>query len=253
MKSAFFGILGFLTLAPGAACADEPPLLTLTRVHKAGDVVRYKVDVVAQTGGADATVVREAKLEVKEVKPTGEVTAVLTDLGGHVNAMGQDMDIPPSSPVTIVSDRVGRILKYERSSDDLTLASVMSPEVERLLAMAQDYVLPEKPVKAGDSWQYEVANPAVKDTKATIKATFVGVEKLAEAEVRKIKQVLTAQAEASGAKMVAEIVFLTEPSTGRALKAEGTMKGVPTQYGPMDLTWKATLVKPEPAKPAPPK
>lgn len=253
MKCAWYGAIGWLALAPMAAHADDPQPLTLTRVQKVGDVVRHKIEVAAQAGGADATVVREVKLEVKEVKPSGEVTTVLTDLGGKVNAMGQDMDIPPSSPVTVVSDKLGRILKYQRSTDDITITSVMAPEVERLVAMAQDYVLPEKPVKAGDSWQYEVANPAVKDTKATIKATFVGIEKLAEAEVRKIKQVVTAQAEASGEKMVAEIVFVTEPSSGRVLKAEGTMKGVPTQYGPMDLTWKATIVKPEAEKSAPPK
>lgn len=248
MKLTRIGTLGAVMLASALALAIDDGASTLVRTQKAGDIVRYKVDAVANAGGAEVIVVRTLKHEIKEIRKNGEVVTEITDLGGTVNAMGQEMEYPLAGRLTMVADKLGRPVKYERGADGL---SVMSPEAEQLLLVAQDFLLPEKPVKPADTWQYEIANPLLKDHKVTIKATFVGLEKLEETTVWKIKQTLTAPIDAEGDKMVAEMVFQADPATGLLVRSEGTIKSVPSQYGPVDLTWKAKLVKDEAEKAKP--
>lgn len=241
-------ILPILLLAiPALAQEPEPEAVTLKRPQKAGTVLRYKVSAVADAGGTEVTVERTVKYEVKEIKENGDVVLIMTDQGGKINAMGQEMEVPLATKVTLTTDKLGKIVKYERSLDDL---SVMAPEVEHLLAVAQDYVLPDKPVKPGDKWEYELDNPVVKDKKVTIKGTFVGYEKVEETRVWKVKQTMTAVTDSSGSKMEAEMVFLINPEDGVTMRAEGAFKNVPSQYGPVNVTWKTALLKPEPAQPA---
>jgi hypothetical protein len=224
---------------------QDQPTVTIARPRKAGDVVRMKVNATADVAGTEVTLERTVKTEVKEIKKTGEVVIVSSDLGGKVNAGGQEMEIPPTGPVTTTFDKLGRPVKYERSASDM---SIMAPEVEQLIAVMQDYVLPDKPVKAGDAWENELPNPLFKDKKVQVKTTFVGMDKLEEAEVWKLKQTMAVVVDADGSKMSAELVFLVDPATGTPRTAEGAIKGVPTQYGPVDLRIKATLLKPEAPK-----
>ncbi|MBM3495329.1 MAG: hypothetical protein FJX72_13565 [Armatimonadetes bacterium] len=238
--------------APAQATqATDAPAVTLARVQKVGDVWRARVIGTANVSGAEVTLDRTIRQEVKEIKKTGEVVTITRDLGGKVNAGGQEMEVPESGPVTVTSDKLGRMVKYEKSSNDM---SIMAPEVEQIMAVMQDYLLPEKPVKAGDTWENALPNPLDKDKKLQVKTTFVGMDKVEDAQVWKIKQVVTAVVDSEGGKMTAEIVFLAHPTNGATKVLEGTMKGMPTQYGPIDLKLKVTQLKPEAEKaPAPPK
>src|SRR5207248_1555 len=65
---------------------------------------------------------------------------------------------------------------------------ILAPEIARLLATLRTPILPEKEVKAGDTWQTEFDNPAVKGKKFTVKTTFVGTDKVEGMDVWKIQQ-----------------------------------------------------------------
>ncbi len=227
-------------MAASVGRAQDETEVTIKKTQKAGDTVRYRLNATADVGGSEVIVERTVKFEIKQVKENGDVVATMSDQGGKINAMGQEMEVPLASVVTITTDKLGRIVKYQRGTDEI---SVMSPEVEQLLAMAQDYVLPEKPVKPKDTWQYEVANPVIKDKKVALKGTYLGMEKIEDTVTWKIKQTLTAVIDSEGGKMEAEMVFFADPADGTIVRAEGKLKNVPSQYGPVDIAWKAARLK----------
>jgi len=231
-----------LFVLPAVAQQQDDTTVTLKRPQKAGTVQRYKIEAIADAGGTEVTVERKMKIEIKEVKENGDVVLVMKDEGGKIVAMGQEMEVPLASTVTVTTDKLGKVLKYERANDDL---SVMAPQIERLLAVAQDYVLPEKDVKPGDTWQYEMDNPALKDTKVTVKLMYAGFEKVDETRVWKIKQAMSAPVDREGGKMEAEMTFFVNSETGVTVRAEGKFSNVPSQYGPVNITWKTSLVKPD--------
>jgi hypothetical protein len=248
-----------IALAAAAACAPsalaqatgDQPAVAIARIQKVGDIQRVKVLATAEVTGSTVDVERTVKSVVKEIKKTGEIVVISTDEGGKVNVGGQERDVPPSGPATITTDKLGRIVRYERPANDM---SMMAPEVEQMMAVMQDYLLPEKPVKPGESWECQLPNPLIKDKKVQVKTTFVGLDKHEDAPVWKIKQVVTADVNTEGGKFTAEFVFLADPANGIAKLADGTMKGVPTQYGPLDIKLKAVLLKPEaPKATTPPK
>ncbi len=232
-------------LIGGTALGQDEAAVSISRTRKAGDVLRIKVTATADVAGTEVTLERTLKTEVKEIKKTGEIVLAQSDLGGKVNAGGQEMDIPGSGPALTTVDKLGRLVKFDRPATDM---SILAPEVEQLVLTMQDYLLPEKAVKPGESWEAELPNPLVPDKKVKVKTTFVGMDKLDEMQVWKIKQAMTVIVEALGTKMTSEMLFLADPSSGTPQVVEGTMKGVPTQYGAVDLKLKAVLLKPEPPK-----
>lgn len=234
--------LAFFAVGLPAAAQDETAV-SMKRTLKAGNVTRYKVVAVADAGGSEVTVERTLKIEIKEIKENGDVVMTVKDEGGKINAMGQEMESPLASLVTITVDKTGRMLKYQRSSDDI---AVMAPEIEQLVFFNQDYILPDKEVKPNDTWKVELPNPAVKEKKVELKFTYAGYEKVDDTRVWKIKQTCTAETDSYGSKMTGETTFLVDPEDGKTLRFEGTLKGVPTLYGPVDIKVKANLIKPEP-------
>lgn len=234
-------LLSALTSQLSAVAQDQSPT-AITRTRKVGDVLRMKVTATADVAGTEVILERTIKTEVKEVKKTGEIVIAQSDLGGKVNAGGQEIDIPASGPAVTTMDKLGRLVKYARPATDM---SIVAPEVEQLLLVMQDYIQPEKAVNPGGSWETELPNPLVAEQKIKVKTTYVGLDKHEDAPVWKIKQTMTVVVDASGTKMTADMVFLADPTSGTPRVVEGTIKGTPTQYGPVDLKLKATLLKPD--------
>ncbi|NLI00127.1 MAG: hypothetical protein GX446_11635 [Chthonomonadales bacterium] len=237
--------LGF----PAASQETKPaePAVTLVRTVKVGDVRVMKVSATADVYGTEVVLERTLRTEVKEIKDTGEVVTVVRDTGGKVNAGGQELDIPDTGPITVTADKLGRMVKYERPAADM---AILGAEVEQLLAIMQDYILSDKAVKPGEEWKNELPNPAFKDKKVQVKTTFVGMDKLDDAPVWKIRQSVVAPLDANEGKMTADLVFLADPANGHPRVIEGAIKGLPTQYGTVDLKLKATQVPAEKSKPA---
>ncbi|MCX6361280.1 MAG: hypothetical protein NT029_15865 [Armatimonadetes bacterium] len=230
-------------LSLGAAGADDTPL-TLARVYKEGDVVRHRVEIAANMMGNDVTAIRTIKTTVKEIKKTnGDIIVLSADQGGKVVVGGQEQDIPPQTDAILTLDKTGKIVKYERGAAE---AGLMAPEIEHLMAILNEPRLSDKAVKPGDTWTVELVNPAVKGRKITPKLTFVAVETVETVTLWKVKQLVTADTDDQGGKAVFEFTFWLRPADGVIAKAEGSIKDLPTSYGPVTVQMKMTLLKPEP-------
>jgi hypothetical protein len=222
-----------LTLAAAtAAVADDP--VTLTRGLKKGTVLQYKATVKGSIMGAEFTLTSNSKQEVQDVSPTGEGTIVLTESDTKLSVMGMEMNPPAPPPVTVTRDKYGKISGLKGAD-----AGILSPEMQSLLAMLDEIVVGEKPVKAGEAWESVFNNPAVKDQKFTVKGTYIGTEKLGDKTLWKVKQTGEAAVDAAGKKMTVEATGWIDPADGTLVRQESTVTDLPTQFGPM--SWKSEV------------
>ncbi|MCC6730331.1 MAG: hypothetical protein IT208_13420 [Chthonomonadales bacterium] len=245
-RAAVLGCALLMAAAP-SVCADDAPL-TLARVYKPGTTYRYRIDAAAIVMGSDVVVERTIKLTVKEMKPNGDAVLLHTDEGGKVNVGGQEQETGAGGPVTMIKDKLGRVVKLTHDASDL---SFMPPEAEHLLAIASEWLPPSKAVRAGDAWRSEIDNPAVKGRKLVVKTTLVGAEKVQGADAYRIRQAVDADTDEQGGKMRSEFTMLVDPTTGAELAMEGKVKGLPTQYGPLDMSVKLRALKPDDKAPGP--
>ncbi|HLK55509.1 MAG TPA: hypothetical protein VKU00_03040, partial [Chthonomonadaceae bacterium] len=178
--------------------ADAAKPTTLTNPVKVKDTFQYKSTLSVSAGGADVVVEQGRKYTVKEIKDNGDIVYVVADLGGKFSINGGDMDIPPGASVTLTQDKTGKIIDYKPDANDQN--PYLSDTTQYLVAMVDHIILPDKPVKPGDSWKTEAKNPAAKDKKVSIKTTFVGLDKVDGMPAWKIKQTLEAETE-DGSKM----------------------------------------------------
>ncbi len=228
-----------LLFVAGSVRADDEKTVTLANPLKAGDSVRYKNTSVIDIGGMEITLEQTQKRTVKDVKESGEITVIVAEEGGKVNFGAGDTEIPPSEPTTIIQAKSGKISSFKPESENMYL----SVPTRHLMVLGERVVLPDKPVKAGDSWTTEIDNPAVKGKKVTIKTTYIGPDKVDGAAAWKLKQTMEAATE--GGKMTAETTSLLDASNGQLLSAELVMKAIPANNGPIDLKGKIVRVKAE--------
>ena len=237
---------GGALLMAAAAVKAQDMAVTIARNVKAGDIHAYKMVILASVAGNEATVTRKVKETVKEVKPTGEIHFVQSDEGTTIEVAGMQLpEQPPMPPVTFIRNKSNRLVDIK----DAPIEGLMAPEIMRLSSNLTEFLLPEKGVKPGDTWETVFDNPAVKDKKVTVKGSFVGREKVEGVDLLKVKQTAEAQTDAAGATMSVEMTGWLDPATGSAVRAEGTVKELPTlQFGPMNWTVKVSPLKDEPKK-----
>ena len=229
-----------VALAQNPVSAQEAPV-KVGYTHKKGDVVKLRMTINASVGGMDIVVKITNKDEVTEVKDNGNVVTVQTPEATIVNIGGMDMEQPGGAKVTATRDKYGKLVELKAPEE---AGAFMSPEVQKFQASITDILMPEKPVKAGDSWTTELDNPMVKGKKFSVKTTFVGIEKLEGKEYWKVKQTATADSDAAGAKTTVEFTAMLEPATGTIFSAEGTVKDLPTlQAGAISWKMKVEQVK----------
>lgn len=229
--------LGVAQIAASAARAQDE--VNLEYSYKKGDVFRYKTEVIANVMGMEVTVKTGQKMIVKEIKENGDYVIAYEGESGVASIAGQEQEMPATPPFEITISKRGKFISYNTEAQQ----GIMSPEIVKLMAVMAENVLPEKPVKPGETWTTEVDNPAVKGKKVMTKTTFMGVEKVEGVDYWKIKQVSEAATDESGAKMTQEMTVWLVPGSGHSFKMEGTIKGLPTQFGDMDWTLKLSLVK----------
>jgi len=237
-------------VAMGGPVAAQDKAVQLSVSYKAGDVARYKYDITAQVSGTEVPAYRTIKETVKEIKPNGDVVVIQQDEGGKYVVNGEDNDLQPEAPATITFDKSGKLVNFTTNENEGS--GFMETPIRKLLAVMTHVYLPAKSVAPADSWVTEVDNPAVKGKKVAVKTTYLGTDTVEGVQYWKVKQSASAAVNAEGDKMAVDFTYWLDPATGAMVKGEGTQKGVPTQYGPMDLTVKISRVKPtDEAKPAP--
>ena len=99
-----------------------------------------------------------------------------------------------------------------------------------------------------ESWTTEMDNPALKGKKFSLKSVFIGIDKVDGKEYWKVKQTSTVEVDAAGAKTAFEMTHWMEIGTGETFKAEGSVKDLPTQFGPVNWTMKIEKLKAEKPK-----
>lgn len=224
---------------------DEAKAATLAHTSKVGDTVKYKSVVVLEFSGNEVTVEQTRKHTVKEIKDNKDVVVLIEGEGGKLIVSGAENELPGGSEITVTQDKANKILSFKPKTED---NPYLSTSTQHLLALVDNIILPDKPVKPGDSWTTEIDNPQVKGKKVTIKTTYVKTEKAGDAEVWKVKQTVEADTEVVDTKLKAEITATLDAASGQLIEAEHDVKGIPGTMGVVD--WKGTLkrVKPEAAK-----
>jgi len=228
------------TAGAQAVRADEAKPVSIVSSPKVGDAVRYKTILKISIQGNDITVEQTRKHVVKEVKDNKDVVLAVEEEGGKVGAGGNDMDIPAGSPTAVTVDKANKVLTFKPEKED---NPYLSTPCQHLMALIDRIILPDKPVKPGDSWTTEVDNPQVKGKKVTIKTTFVGDGKAGDASALKFKQTLEAATDEKDAMLKAEATALLDPATGQLIEEEQTAKGIPGTMGPVDWTGTIKRVK----------
>jgi hypothetical protein len=226
------------TVAAGAG-ADEKTV-SLARTYKEGDKASHTVTVTVNANGMEVIVTRTAKSVVKEIKKNGDIVIVQTDDGATLNIGGMEQKQPAGPPVTEIRDKNGKLTELKV---DEAAGGFMTPEIQQLVARASDIHLSDKPVKAGDTWQNEFDNPAVKGKKVVAKGTYVGIDKVDGQELWKVKQTVEADTDADGKKLAIEVTTWLDTAKGQTVKMEGSAKDVPTMFGTLSWTMKEVLVK----------
>ncbi|MCS6776529.1 MAG: hypothetical protein RMJ43_01060 [Chloroherpetonaceae bacterium] len=234
---AALGVLFAATQTPVRAddAADEARPITLTAPAKVGETVRYRTTLTMSVG-ADITVEQVRKHVVKEVKDNKEVIVVVHNEGGKFLVNGTENEIPATAEITMTLDRINRVLTFKPRVED---NPYLSSSTLHLLTMAETIVLPEKPVKPGESWTTEADNPQVKGKKVKIKTTYDGTAKLNDMPAWKVTQELEADTEFTDTRLKVKVTAFLDPATGQLIQAEQTASGIPSQQGPIE--WKGKI------------
>jgi hypothetical protein len=235
------GIFPLALLAATLVRADDA-LVTLSRTFKKGDTVRMKIETRVDNNGTEIPLSLTSRATVKDVKDEGQVVVESQDEAGKLTINGSDMDIPAGPIETLTYDKSGKLVDFKSAE-----GGVITPEILRQLEIMRMPILPDKKVKAGDSWQSEFDNPAVKGKKFTVKTTFVGMGKVDGADTWQMKQEGAPETDGNGAKMGFDATYWLDPASGQIVKSDVKIKDQPTtMYGTHSLTTKATRVKSEP-------
>ncbi len=255
IKSLLAGALFALTLfaTPAIVRADDPPVavkadakpVTIVRTYKVGDARRYTTLIKANVGGMEGVINGGQKMVVKEIKKDGSV--VLTheaeeskmEFGGDVRTQ------PATKPSSETRDKFGKLIDYTPSEDAMI---VWTPEIQKLMGAISEVILNGKEVKAGESWETELVNPAVKDKTFKVKTTYVGTDKVEDVEYLKVEQNVSVEVDDTGTKMTLKTVHWLNPTDGSLFKSTATIKGLPSTFGPLDMEQTIKLAKPEEKK-----
>lgn len=235
--------------APAAAAPDAKPV-TLTLAAKRGDTARYRSVLTMEFGGQEI-VVEQVRKETVARAGEKDLALTLESEGGKVTVNGNATDLPavPSTAVTL--NRANRILTFTPESPD---DGVLPRASQHLVALIERVVLPDRPVKPGDSWTTEADHPGLPGKKVTITTTYIGEERRPGADgppALRLKQTVEADTEYGARALKGETFALLDAATGELIASQQTVTGLPSPQGP--IGWKGTLQRlPTPeAAPAP--
>jgi hypothetical protein len=238
-----------LGIGARVACADDVKAGAATPVSmalspKVGDAVRYE-STLKIVGDSNIVVEQSRMHTVQQLRGSGEVVVLVEDEGGKALVGGNEIELSGGSAASVTLNKANKILSYKpEGAED----PYLSPSSRHLIALVERAILPDKPVRPGDSWTTAVENPAVPGKMVTIKTTYVGEDKAEGVPVWKLQQTLEADTEVAGSKMKAESTALLDASNGQLISEQQTVKGLTGSMGPVDWSGTIQRVRPEPGK-----
>ena len=219
---------------------------TLEAKYAVNDLLKYKMamtmkmDMKAAKAGAPVPPLGEMstnatiRMKTVAVKPDGTGVIVSQILEGETAAMGKKQSLAGTPPFTQEIDKRGRI-KVISGLPTTGAGAQFLQGMDFKNMQSSGVLLPDHPVKVGDSWEGEVPFP-IGNSKAKITCTLLGAEPVQGVETLKVKQLLVVP------------IIMSLGMDGQPTKDEGatmiTMNGQVTVDGIMNiLPANARLVK----------
>jgi len=194
------------TLIVPIGAQEQPPappdtkVYTLEAKYAPGDLLKYGVrmqmtmDMKTAKGetpplpgpmeGASNMVMH---MKTAGVKPDGTGVIVVKILSGQFSMMGSSANFPSMPPFTLEVNRLGKVVKV-RDLPALPGGPMLSQFMNFDNMPGMGVVLPDHPVKVGESWITEIPFPMSADQKIKIVSTLLGAESINHQPTLKIKQ-----------------------------------------------------------------
>ncbi len=121
---------------------------------------------------------------VRDVTAEGQVVYDQADESSEASFNGEKVapaKSEPAKPITISVEKNGIWAKRDNPNVDPD-----NSRHEKAILVIQSSPAPDRPVKVGDAWKNEVANPLVRGRKVTLTSTLVGVEKVFGVDALKV-------------------------------------------------------------------
>lgn len=224
-------VLALSALLAIGAVALAGQEFTLKRVAKVGDVIKMKMSVDAEFAGTPIKVTATSIDKVIKIDENGNITTESTQTNMKIKFGDQEFDQESDSPRVYVSKPNGEIVEIKGDGVDNGYWRMANMNVFRM---------PDKPVKVGDKWTFEIA----KDSKTGAVAAkheyeVLGVEKVGRFECLKIKNTFK---ETEGSEPASSTATLwVDLVDGSLVKAEASQNKVPIPEAPAPMDMKITL------------
>jgi hypothetical protein len=231
MKKLHFG--GALLLVAGAALAWAGVQdYNLKRTAKEGEVFKYKLNGTMEVMGTSVTLSAIMINKTTKVEANGDYTVESSQTEGKISFNGSEMEMPSSGSTMTTYKADGTVLDVKGEGVEMG-----GYRMANLLAA----IMPEKPIKAGDTWTSSVKGDAKKgtvDVNGTYK--FEAVEKGDSGETAKVTYELK-ETNGEAPATVSGTAWL-ELKTGNLIKIESKWKDVPVPGAPTPVTGTMTMV-----------
>jgi len=226
-------ILGVAVLASalmmGAYAQDQS--FTLKYNAKEGDVMKYKVIIELDFGGQAVVATGSSSNKVVKVEADGTRSVEVTSGDLNVKFGEQEMTMPGLPAITSVHKSNGEIVEIKGEGAD-------ADAYRR--ARSQTIVFPDKAVKVGDKWSFEMKSSKYNGTGAgKADVEVLAVEKMGDHETLKLKYTFKEASGDSPLESTGTIWLNTKDS--ELVKAVMNVKNYPVTGAPMPIEGKVTI------------
>jgi hypothetical protein len=208
-------IFGFAAIAALSVIALAQEGVTLKRVLKVGEVTRFRLKADFNYQSQDMSFSALIVDKVTKVAENGEYTVESTAGDNKIVVGGNEMALPGEKTTVTVFKGNGAVV------------DVKSDEANTLrLAQLHTFILPEKALKAGDTWENEVKADAKLKTPG-VKTTYKveAFEKVGALDTVRVK--VTSKELSGDAPTSLEGSFWISTKDGSMVKGDAMMKNFP--------------------------
>jgi hypothetical protein len=193
--TAGLGVLTLLAAVPAAALQEQtyqPKVVFKVNERNTYTMkMNMKMDMVAEQGAGalpNMEMVMDAVTQMKTVgvKPDGSGVITVKTAGGKIVVLGMEQNIPDSPAQTFDVDPRGR-MKMRQVAAAGGPGAVMRQFMDPNQLSFMGAILPDKPVKVGETWEVEI-DVAAAQKKTKVISTLLGLETVGGQPTLKIKQ-----------------------------------------------------------------
>jgi hypothetical protein len=249
-RFAFIALIS--TLAIGSAAVVKENSFSLKRVYREGDVDKYRTVILMESDNPTGTMTLEFTVltteSVKEVRPDGgavvetKVDTASLMVKDRINTATSELN--DNTAILTTYDSTGKETKRAVTSD-----TGQSGPALMMVGLARAAIIPNRSMKAGEEWKYEIPAPDAKSARRSGTVSVVGLEKRTDtppSESLKLKCTTVITTPGANGEETVNLVstIALDPANGKPLEIEATGSG---KLGPLNakkITIKQARVKP---------